>query len=178
MFTKLTEDEMEEFVEFIYGLADPRVTDPESEGIRYVGRTNNPNSRYYGHLSAKSGNVGKDAWIRELQELELEPVMVILERVAYKIPDSAKEERPGDRERYWMRYYWSKGAQLFNAPLKDRRTLPILPLPETSCSIAETSLIEAKRLVGKVIHGLRNGYDAEICAITLEQVTSLLEQSA
>ena len=60
---------------FIYTLTDPR-----DERVRYVGKTANPGRRLRSHLSSAKckGKTVKDAWVRELLALGLEPVLSVV----------------------------------------------------------------------------------------------------
>ncbi|MGD8501166.1 MAG: GIY-YIG nuclease family protein [Phycisphaerales bacterium] len=78
---------------FIYALKDPRNSD-----IRYVGKSNYPERRFWQHLNMGQ-NVTKTAWIDELAALGLKPELVILEEV-----DTAAWQ---DTERRWI----AKGRQ-------------------------------------------------------------------
>lgn len=59
----------------IYALVDPRTCQ-----IRYVGQTqNHPTVRLEGHLAKSDGNHIKIAWLEELHQLSLKPLVVVLE---------------------------------------------------------------------------------------------------
>src|SRR5258706_11231564 len=89
---------------FVYVLVDPR-----TDGIRYVGITNEPKSRFTQHLSGTSQYNGyKIEWIQELKEQGLRPEMRIIETV-----DSKEEAK--ELERYWIEYYLNQDIQLTNA---------------------------------------------------------------
>jgi group I intron endonuclease len=83
---------------YIYALIDPR-----SKEIKYIGKSNNPRSRFYNHLLRDSGVFGK--WIKELKSLGFSPELQILEEV---LRDQWKE-----RETYWIEKL-SKECTLLN----------------------------------------------------------------
>jgi GIY-YIG catalytic domain len=85
----------------IYTLSDPRTGD-----IRYVGITRQElKKRLCRHLSAarKQTPYYVSAWIHQLLEQELRPVISLIETT----------DDP-DRERYWIQHYRSLGARLTN----------------------------------------------------------------
>ena len=72
----------------VYGLLDPRTTE-----LKYVGCTKNYKSRYSQHCSAPSGTPQKIKWHKELKELNLIPIIILLaefdnERDAYECENS------------------------------------------------------------------------------------------
>ena len=75
---------------YIYGLVDP-----ETDKMRYVGKSNNPKVRYHYHLADKNTNPHKTAWIRGLSERGLKPKLVIIEETTQKQWE--------ERERYWIK---------------------------------------------------------------------------
>lgn len=90
----------------IYTLSDPRTGD-----VRYVGKTiKNLKDRLNLHLwYAKKGNkTHRCNWVRLLFSLGLSPVISEIERI-----DLRKEW--AERERYWIAFYKSNGADLTNA---------------------------------------------------------------
>lgn len=90
---------------FVYELVDPR-----TDIAGYVGITDNPNRRYYQHLECKDNNRKKREWIQRLREEQTQPKMKILE-----IVDDWKQAHK--QERYWIKYYTSKGVELKNTYL-------------------------------------------------------------
>lgn len=86
----------------IYALADPR-----DGSIRYIGITYNVYSRMRQHSRCAGENARKNAWIQELQSLQLMFVMWSLEK-------TTTIEEALARELYWIRHYISKGADLTN----------------------------------------------------------------
>lgn len=102
---------------YIYHLVDPR-----DESICYVGSTNDPYKRYSAHISEAlklscRGLIAtnkKSIWIRELDELGLEPVLVIVgtcEREEATIEEIAEYYRQADA-----------GAVLLNRSVPCRNT--------------------------------------------------------
>jgi len=62
---------------FIYGLVDPR-----DDRVRYIGKSNNPEKRLYGHIRDSLRRVTKcGSWIKKLKKLSLEPNLIYLKRV-------------------------------------------------------------------------------------------------
>lgn len=86
---------------FIYAL-----TEPITNEVRYIGKSNNPRRRYSTHTTSHHYQVHKSHWIKKLQSQGMKPTLIILEEV----PVSDWQER----ERYWIRYYREHGANLIN----------------------------------------------------------------
>lgn len=78
---------------YIYGLCDPN-----TEKIRYIGKSDNPKVRYANHLhcAVSDTNEHKKNWIRSLQKVGQVPSLVILEEI-----EAADWE---ERERWWIQY--------------------------------------------------------------------------
>lgn len=75
---------------FIYGLKDPITNE-----IRYIGKSNNPKSRYSRHISnAKKPKTKCYCWIKGLIDENLKPILVILEEVDIN--------EWGEKEDYWI----------------------------------------------------------------------------
>jgi group I intron endonuclease len=76
---------------FIYGLIDPR-----NDQVRYVGKSNNPQVRLLRHIKdAKAGGTcHRLSWIRGLLNLNLLPLLTVLEEVDVSVW--------GEREEYWI----------------------------------------------------------------------------
>ena len=85
---------------FIYGLVDPR-----DNQIKYVGKSNNPSARLHGHKKEREVNKDKQAWIKELDSLGLEPGLKIL--------DTPTLDQWQAAEKKWIQYY-SGVYQLLN----------------------------------------------------------------
>jgi hypothetical protein len=66
---------------YIYGLQDPRTKE-----LRYIGKANDPTKRLSKHLrdARRKVETHKEAWIRGLLQLELEPRLVLLMQVPMK----------------------------------------------------------------------------------------------
>jgi len=88
---------------YIYGLKDP-----DTQEIRYIGKSNTPKTRYYGHLALHVADVNlhKKRWIAKLREDGKRPELVILEKV--------KDEEWEDREKWWIKYGRDQGWKLTN----------------------------------------------------------------
>jgi hypothetical protein len=86
---------------FIYILVDPR-----NEVVRYVGRSWQPNDRYWQHYTEAKRALPKDQWVRELREAGLSFRMFIVEE--------ATNLTASKRERHWTGHYRSLGAPLLN----------------------------------------------------------------
>ena len=66
-----------EYIDYIYALIDPITKE-----ICYVGKTNNPQSRYAQHTSNPenwTGNGGKSVWVDSLNQINELPVMYVLD---------------------------------------------------------------------------------------------------
>lgn len=93
------------FVWFIY-----RLNDPETGEIRYVGHTSDPARRLKDHGSKYDQcNRRKRMWIQELKAQGKKPVMEFIEHGV-----GLTDQRWKVRERYWITYFRSIGARLFN----------------------------------------------------------------
>jgi hypothetical protein len=87
---------------FIYVLIDP-----ETNEIRYVGKSDNPRKRLDGHVySNKDSNRHKLNWVRKLARNKLKPVMQVIEETPYELWK--------ERECYWIAYYRAQGCILLN----------------------------------------------------------------
>lgn len=87
---------------YIYVLCDP-----DTNEVRYVGKTDNPYRRFHVHLAdCDSGNSYVKRWVRSLKRQGKRPVMTTIE-----FCDHASW---ADRERYWIAQYRSDGARLTN----------------------------------------------------------------
>lgn len=85
---------------FIYKLIDP-----ETNEIRYVGKSNNPQKRLLAHVRDQS-NTYKGHWLISLRNRGLKPIMEIVEEVPFEIW--------AERELYWISYYLEHGHPLTN----------------------------------------------------------------
>lgn len=91
--------------QFIYALVDPR-----TNKIRYVGKSTDPKVRRKHHMLQSQSpvfhNKRKGAWVIELYEAHLKPVIQILEECTV--------ENWKHRERFWIRKLRREGADLLN----------------------------------------------------------------
>lgn len=89
----------------IYSLSCPIIGD-----VKYIGKTKNSLSdRLSAHLSYKGDNVEKSMWIESLKQKGLKPKISLIELV--------EEYNWEVKEQYWISFYLSKGAKLFNQSL-------------------------------------------------------------
>src|SRR4030065_1619897 len=94
---------------FIYTLIDPITLE-----VRYVGKTEDPERRYLGHLHVLNKNrkdYNEDIshranWIRKLSKRGTVPIFSIIEEVSI---DNWQE-----REREWIKYFVNKDCPLTN----------------------------------------------------------------
>lgn len=88
---------------YIYVLCDP-----DTDEIRYVGKSDNPEKRLIQHCSTKElkYNNHKASWIKSLINKNKYPKLSILEEVEKDIWQ--------DREKYWIQYYRNLGVRLTN----------------------------------------------------------------
>jgi hypothetical protein len=93
---------MNKNITYIYSLIDP-----ETNEIRYIGKSNNPKNRLVDHIrKSKYSNVYKNRWISKLKEKNLSPIMNIIESVC--------NDMWSEREKYWIKYYKDMGCKLTN----------------------------------------------------------------
>lgn len=85
---------------FIYGLSDPR-----TDKVRYIGKSNNPKKRYNRHLSLK-GISHKNSWISQLKSEGYLPTLEIIDEV------SKREWQYW--ERFWIHQFECWGFNLTN----------------------------------------------------------------
>jgi group I intron endonuclease len=89
-------------VTYIYVLKCPRTNE-----VRYVGKSNDPKRRYYGHMRTdKTACSYKKNWVQSLLKQGLKPVLEIIKEV----PMGEWK----DWEKYYIRYYKEKGCKLTN----------------------------------------------------------------
>jgi predicted GIY-YIG superfamily endonuclease len=79
---------------YIYALIDPN-----TNLVRYVGKTNKPKDRYNQHINNcyRSKNNHKDNWIKLLLSNDQKPIMDIIEESTI--------ENWSEREKYWISHY-------------------------------------------------------------------------
>ena len=89
---------------FIYTLQHP-----ETLEVKYVGKTNDIQRRYYQHTSIKcltnTGSKKLAVWILKLLKSDLKPIMSIIEECNFDWQS---------REVHWIKYYKDKGYDLCN----------------------------------------------------------------
>jgi hypothetical protein len=78
-------------IHYIYTLSDPNTNE-----VRYVGKTINTKRRYKQHLYDKRQTSHKHSWIKSLKDIGLKPIMNIIE----ECNDNWEE-----REIYWISKY-------------------------------------------------------------------------
>ena len=160
----------------VYTLADPRTKE-----VRYVGVTNNPEKRYKSHLTATYDSDEKKAWIEELANAGVLPLLVVVER------DKSKPEAYA-LEASWMHHYITADSDLVNKEYTDAkrwrntndllRRLKIRSIPvnhdQPITSTPEITIAEAQRVIRRVVDGLRKDFDVTHHADKLERVIDLL----
>lgn len=118
---------------YIYGLIDP-----ETNEMRYVGKSNNPKVRYQSHLTDKKSNPHKTSWIKSLSNRGLKPKLVILEETT--------QDKWEERERYWIKHYQDEGAPLVNI-LEGGASFPVKILVESWSELISPFLSDAELAV-------------------------------
>ena len=78
---------------YIYALEDPNTNE-----VRYIGKSDAPKSRCANHLAMSKAdvNIHKKRWIAKLKRNGQKPNLIILERVP--------EREWQDRERWWIQH--------------------------------------------------------------------------
>lgn len=95
------------------------LVDPHTEEVRYIGITNDMTNRFMNHLRAAGSRTLKGAWLEDLQNEGLQPLVKTLEEVkVLKTQRNLAEER----ERYWIHKFEQSGASLTN--IKDTKSDP------------------------------------------------------
>jgi hypothetical protein len=85
---------------FIYALIDPN-----TQEIRYLGKSDDPCRRLQGHLDDKR-KTHKASWLKSLKDKEQKPILNIVEEVPFG--------QWHERERHWIAFYRKQGAPLTN----------------------------------------------------------------
>lgn len=88
-------------VAYIYGLREP-----DTQLIRYIGKTTNPHRRWLNHLCEKS-KTHRAYWIQSLERRGLRPEIVIIEEVYGAWPWQ-------ESERFWIAFARCNGWPLVN----------------------------------------------------------------
>lgn len=78
---------------FIYALCDP-----DTKTVRYVGKSDNPQGRYYNHIKDKH-RTHKVAWINKLKSQGKKPILTILEEIGHEYWEEC--------EKKWISFYKS-----------------------------------------------------------------------
>lgn len=86
---------------YIYTLTDPR-----DFKVKYIGKTNNIKKRLYRHITESNGNSKKDNWIKKLNEINLSPIIEVL--------DTCEDDYINKLEIYWISQFISWGFELKN----------------------------------------------------------------
>ena len=105
---------------YIYVLRDPR-----NDEVRYVGFTTDVGKRFRVHISEATRGIAKshkNNWIRSLLNLDLQPVMKVIERGIGEWQSV---------EMYWIRHYRMQGARLTNSTDGGEGTLGVIVRQET-----------------------------------------------
>ncbi len=84
---------------FIYGLYEP-----DSDILRYVGKTTNPDARLANHFS-NPPNQDMMLWFQDLRSIGKKPEIRIIETVRYQA---------NKREQFWIRKASEDGCELLN----------------------------------------------------------------
>jgi group I intron endonuclease len=80
---------------------------PETNAVRYVGKTNNIKNRWFNHLSkAKTKKAHVYSWIKSLLKRGISPIMEVIEECTIDNWET--------REKYWISYYKESGCKLCN----------------------------------------------------------------
>lgn len=81
---------------YIYTLKDP-----ESNNIRYVGKTTNPKNRLNAHITRSKNNKYHSArWVKSLLNKGLKPILEVIEECA--------DDNWQEREKFWIKFYNEK----------------------------------------------------------------------
>lgn len=88
---------------FIYGLRDP-----STGKVRYVGKSDNPDFRFYLHRWDAEHRPSRrlHSWIRSLKKKGIEPELFVIEECSIVEWE--------ERERFWIAHYRAQGVDLVN----------------------------------------------------------------
>lgn len=87
---------------YIYALIDP-----ESEEIRYIGKSIRPEQRLQNHINEPPTNCHRSHWIQSLKVRGLRPELIIIEEIRGAWPWQ-------ESERYWIKRCLAAGMRLTN----------------------------------------------------------------
>src|SRR5216683_6354333 len=118
----------------IYALIDPR-----DQTIRYVGITYDVYQRMRQHSRCEGNNAAKNAWIQELQELQLMFIMRALEKV--ETLEAALE-----REQVWIQHLLRQGVKLTNIAGRGERIIEGKLTMASEINSGPSLLLEGYRL--------------------------------
>ena len=131
---------------------------PDTNDVRYVGKTNNPEQRLKAHNN-KARDLGtyKRNWINKLREQNKKPIFEIIDEVDIEVWQ--------EREKYWIEYFISMGCNLVNdinsigkgltfgnktSFKPGHNSRPIIALDKTGEFFASfNSISEAEEIIGK-----------------------------
>jgi len=82
---------------------------PKSGDVRYVGKSNNPKTRFSKHIQMAGNNHDKNNWVRCLKSEELKPILSIIDEVL--ICDWK------DKEKFYISKFRKLGCKLFNTSI-------------------------------------------------------------
>lgn len=108
----------------IYGLGEP-----DTNKIRYIGFSTQPQKRYLKHLSKNKLTTHKACWVRSLQNKGLKPFMEII--------DEASELNWKEKEKHYIRLFKSFGAKLVNSTIGGDGLNGYVYTPEVRKKISE-----------------------------------------
>lgn len=103
---------------YIYGIVDPR----KPKFVVYVGKADNPLLRLHNHIYGVSVNKKKDAWIKALCKIKIEPQIIILQKVQFKNWEKAEKNQIAKWHRININLFnIAKGGSYPSVNWKDRK---------------------------------------------------------
>jgi hypothetical protein len=87
---------------YIYALVDP-----ETEEIRYIGKSIRPSERLANHINEPQSNCHRSHWLHSLKAKGLKPILLIIEELSGNWPWQ-------EAERYWIAFGHAQGWPLTN----------------------------------------------------------------